>query len=158
MSRTLIIVLLAAITSTSAWADGTATQSVTVDVDVVNELEATGTVLLTIASATAGSDLNAEVDSTTADLLWTTNDVSRKITVASDLTTPMFHLSVLAEDVSGGTAAAEVEFADATAQDLVTGVATNVGGCGLKYSAVASAADGVGTDSHTLTFTIASSL
>ena len=128
--------------------------TVTVTVNAINELAIIGgNVTLTINSATAGSDPDDQVDSTTADLDWTTNEASKKITVVSNLAAQSFTLKSVAQNVTGGTAASEVTVTD-TAADFVTGVATTLGGCDIQYTGSATAAQGTGSDVHTITYTI----
>ncbi len=129
--------------------------TVTVTVSAINELSIIGgNVTLAINSATAGSNPDDATDNTTCELAWTTNEASKKITVATSLAAPSFTLKVVAEHVSGGTAAAEVTLST-TAADFVTGVATTTGDCALSYTASATAAQGTGSDVHTVTYTIA---
>lgn len=126
---------------------------VTVTVSAINEISATGTLTLTIDSATAGSDPDSEEDGTTCDLAWTTNEASKKITVESSLASQSFTLQVVATGISGGTAASVVTLSD-TAANFVTAVATTIGGCDLTYTASATAAQGIGSDEHTILYTI----
>jgi len=126
------------------------------DVSVLN-----GDVDLTVSSASAGQ----QPTSTTNDvcrLQWTTlvMDDTKKITVQSSLATPSFMLKVSAVNVSAGdgTAAGQVTLST-TAEDLVTNIPAAVlvsdpGTCTLHYTASATAANGTGSDSHTITFTI----
>jgi hypothetical protein len=128
--------------------------TVTVTVTAINELSISGgNITLTINSATAGSEPDDATDSTTCDLLWTTNEASKKITAETDLAAPSFTLKVVAASVSGGTAAPEVTLST-TAEDFVTGVATTTGSCDLSYTASATAAQGTGSDVHTVLYTI----
>ena len=137
-----------------AIAANTADHTVTVTVEAINEAAITGGDLtLTINSATAGSEPDDAVDNTTCDLAWTTNEAAKKITVETDLAAPTFALKVLAQNVTGGTAAAEVTLST-TATNFVTGVATTTGGCDLQYTASATAAQGTGSDVHTVTYTL----
>jgi hypothetical protein len=128
--------------------------AVTVQVTAINELAVNGgNVTLTIDSATAGSEPDAVADATTCDLLWTTNEATRKITVETDLAAPNFALFVIAQNVSGGTAAPQVTVST-TAGDLVTGISETVGWCDLAFAAYATAAQGTGSDVHTIVYTI----
>jgi hypothetical protein len=130
-----------------------ANHQVTVTVNAINEAAiAGGNITLTISTATAGSDPD-NATNTTCTLAWTTNEASKKITVATSEAAPTFTLRVLATGVSGGTAAAQVTLST-TATDFVTGVATTTGGCTLSYTASATAAQGTGSDVHTITYTI----
>jgi predicted secreted protein len=138
----------------AAIAGSTDSHTVTVTVDAINEVAISGgNLTLTISTATAGSDPDNAADSTTCDLAWTTNEADKKITVATDLVTQKFTLKVVAENVTGGTATAEVTLST-TATNFVTGIATTTGGCDLAYTASATAAQGTGTDTHTVTYTI----
>ncbi len=132
----------------------TGNHTVTVTVSAVNELAISGgNITLTINSATAGSDLDEATDSTTCDLLWTTNEASKKITAETNLAAPNFVLKVTAANVSGGTAAAQVTLSTTTT-DFVTGVGSSSGSCDLSYVASATAAQGTGSDVHTVLYTL----
>ena len=136
------------------WAGNTANHTVTVTVSTINELSITGgNFTLTINAATAGSNPTDATDNTTTDLNWTTNVASKKITVATSLASPTFTLKVVAQTVSGGTAAAEVTLST-TAADFVTGISTTIGTCDLSYTAQATAAQGTGSDAHVVTYTL----
>jgi hypothetical protein len=126
---------------------------VTVTVSAVNEAAITGgNITLTINSATPGSDLDDATDATTS-LAWTTNEASKKITVTGDQASPTFTLKVEATGVTGGTSAGQLTVTN-SAQDFVTGVATTTGGATLSYTAQATAAQGTGSDVHTITYTL----
>ena len=146
---------LAALMMTStAYAANSATHAVTVTVAAINEVSVSGGALtLTINTATAGSNPDDATDSESHDLLWTTNEASKKITVETDLVSPTFTLAVNASSVSGGTSAGSIT-TTTTAQDFVTGVATTIGSCDLAYTASATAAEGTGSDAHTITYTL----
>jgi hypothetical protein len=145
------VALLAA--TSLAIAGSTANHTVTVTVSAINEVAITGgNITLTISTATAGSNPTDATDAT-CTLAWTTNETSKKITAATNLETQKFTLKVLATSVTGGTAASQVTLSD-TAQDFVTGIATTVGGCTLSYTASATAAQGTGSDVHTVTYTL----
>jgi hypothetical protein len=135
-------------------ASNTDNHTVTVQVNAINEVAISGgNITLTINTATAGSEPDDATDNTTCDLLWTTNQASKKITVATDQGSPTFTLKVVAQNVSGGTAASEVTLST-TATDFVTGVATTTGNCDLSYTASATASDGTGSEVHTVTYTL----
>jgi hypothetical protein len=137
-----------------SWASNTASHSVTVTVDAINELAITGgDIELTINAATAGSNPTS-VQNTACGLQWTTNEATKKITVETDQASPTFTLKALATSVSGGTAAAEATLSSTTPADIVTGVSTTLGNCTIRYSANATAAEGTGSDVHTVTYTI----
>ena len=148
-----LALMMAASTGMAVAADNDS-HAVTVTVSAINEVAITGgAVSLTINSATAGSEPDAVSDTATADLAWTTNETSKKITVETDLGSPSFSLSVTAGSVSGGTTAGAV-VVSSTPADFVTGIATTTGGCDLEYSASSTAADGTGSDAHTITYTM----
>jgi hypothetical protein len=128
--------------------------SVTVQVLAINEVAISGgNITLTINSATAGSNPDDAVDNSTCDLAWTTNELSKKISVATSNGAPNFTLKVVAQNIVGGVAAPEVTLST-TAEDFVTGIAMAVGNCDLQYTASATAAQGTGSDMHTVTYTI----
>lgn len=132
----------------------TADHTVTVTVEAINEAAITGgNLTLTINTATAGQEPDDAVDNTTCDLDWTTNQASKKITVETNLAAPTFTLKALAQNVNGGTAATEVTLST-TPTNFVTDVATTTGGCDLQYTASATAAQGTGSDVHTVTYTL----
>lgn len=152
-TRFLVVMAVVALAG-AAWAADNDSHTVTVQVNAVNELAISGgNLTLTINSATAGSELDDATDSTTCDLAWTTNQATRKITVATDLGSPDFTLKVVAQNVSGGTAASEVTLST-TAADFVTAVSQTTGSCDLAYTASATAAQGTGSDVHTVTYTV----
>jgi hypothetical protein len=150
----LVVVGLVFGASILAMAANTDNHTVTVQVQAINEAAISGgNITLTINTASAGSEPDDAVDNTTCDLAWTTNQATKKITAETDLAAPTFALKVLAQNVTGGTAAAEVTLST-TATDFVTGVATTTGGCDLQYTASATAAQGTGSDVHTVTYTL----
>ena len=137
----------------SALANGTASHTVTVIVQPINEVSLEGGDLtLTIDTAEAGNEPEAAIEGQ-ARLLWTTNQYDRKITVATDRNTSNFELMLEAVDVSGGTSTGAVRLAS-TPQDLIVGISTTVGSADLLYTATAGAADGIGREVHTVSFTI----
>lgn len=153
ISLLLIVGLLVLLSTSTVFSQ--ANHTVQVTVTAINQVAITGgNLTLTINSATGGSNPDDATDNTTCDLLWTTNDpVTQKITVATDLAAPVFTLTVEAQVVSGGTAAAAVTLST-TATDFVNTIDTTVGNCDLAYTASATAAQGTGSDSHTVTYTI----
>ncbi len=155
-ARLTMCVAFAAALASAAMAAQTASHTVTVQVNAINELGLTGgDITLTISTATAGQEPDPATN-TACTLAWTTNQADRKITVATNLASPTFTLKVLAQSVSGGSAAPEVTLTN-TATDFVTGVAKTIGGCTLGYTASATAAQGTGSDVHTVTYTLTNS-
>ena len=130
--------------------------TVTVTLTAINEVAITGgNITLTINTAVAGGEPSDAVDNTTCDLDWTTNEASKKITVVSNLSAAAqdFTLLVVAQSVTGGTAASEVTVDDSAA-DFVTAISTTTGGCDLQYTGQALISDGTGSDVHTITYTL----
>ena len=137
-----------------AFAADSDSHAVTVQVNAINELALSGgNITLTVNTATAGQEPDAAMDLTTCDLVWTTNESTKKITIETDLGAPQFSLLALAMNVTGGTAAPVVTVST-TAQDFVTGVTETVGSCDLGVGVIATAAQGTGTDVHTITYTL----
>ncbi len=137
-----------------AAADNEDSHNVTVNVEAINELAISGgNITLTINSANAGSQPIDATDNTMCDLKWTTNQTSKKITVATDNDSQNFTLKVAAQGVNGGTAASEV-ILDTSAQNFVTGISETLGICDLSYTASATASQGTGSDEHEVTYTL----
>ena len=137
-----------------AFAAYSASHTVAVQVNAINELALSGgNITLTVNTATAGQEPDYAADLTTCDLAWTTNESTKKITIETDLGAPQFSLLALAMNVTGGTAAPLVTVST-SAQDLVVRVTETVGSCDLAYGAIATAAQGTGTDVHTITCTL----
>ncbi len=135
--------------------DNNNTVTVTV-ATITNVAVSSGSVNLTMALAnvTAGQDLMGPVTNTATSLLWGINSSLKKITVKTNLAAPKYTLKLLAVSPTTGTAAAEVTLST-TAADFMTNVGRTSGTCTLQYSGYALASKGVGSDSHTITFTIA---
>ena len=159
MKRQLFIcaILMSLAMAGMALAADTDNHQVTVQVVAINEVGITGgNITLTINSATAGSQPTDDVDNTTCDLAWSTNQSSKKITVQTSLGSPNFNLKVIAQSVTGGTAGSEVTVGT-SAQDFVSSISTTVGSCDLQYTASATLSDGTGSDIHTITYTMTDS-
>ena len=150
---TLTVVLALGFTQ-AASAGTTVTHAVTVTVSAVNEVAISGgAITMTINAAVAGSEPTTVTDATKS-LSWTTNEATaRKITVVTDVITQKFTLKLTATGISGGTAASQLTITT-TAQSLVTAINKTTGTCTLSYAASATAAQGTGSDVHTLTYTI----
>jgi len=153
VSFTLCLVLFLGLTG-SALAASSDSHDVTVTVSAINEVAVSGgNITLTINTATAGSEPDAVTDSTSTDLAWTTNESTKKITVAAGAAITGATLKVTAANATGGTATGQVTVTD-TAQDFVTGISTTTGGCDLSYEASATASQGTSSNTHTITYTI----
>ena len=136
-------------------AGNTDNHTVTVTVSAINEVAvAGGNVTLTINTSTGGSEPDSQTDNSTATLNWTTNESTKKITVDTNLVTPTYTLTVEAINISGSTAAGVITLSGASAQNFITGISQTTGTCDLQYVASATAAQGTGSDAHTVTFTL----
>jgi hypothetical protein len=145
--------VLAAVLASAGAAGPSASHTVTVQVNAISELTlAGGDVTLTTGPPVAGREPDA-VANTDCALAWTSNQADMRITVATGLAAPTFVLKVVAQNVTGGTAAPEVTLSS-TPADLVTGVSRTPGGCTLRYTAWATTAQGIGSDVHTVTYTL----
>jgi hypothetical protein len=161
MQRAIIImgaVLLAtAVTSVPARSQvfGTDNHTVTVQVAQITVIDLTvGAVGLTMANGTiiAGQDMMT-VQNQTSQLRWGTNSSGRKITVRTSLAVPLFQLNLQAVNPTRGTAAPEITLSTVS-QDLLLNVGRSMGSCYLRYTGIALASKGIGTDNHVITFTV----
>lgn len=130
---------------------------VTVTVVEINEIAVIGGgITLTINSAVAGSEPTPVTD-TTCDLCWTTNGTGKKITVKTNQGSPTFTLTVLPTSISalgGGTAVGAPVTLSTTDIDFITAISIVAASCDLEYTASATAAQGTGSEVHTVTYTI----
>jgi len=141
----------------SAQVYGTDSHNVTVTVATVNIVQVSaGTATLTLSSAavTAGVDLMGPVTNSATSLLWGFNSSLRKVTVQTNLVAPKYILSVLAVAPTQGTASPEVTLSTAAA-DFLINTGRSSGSCTIQYTGYALASAGSGTDTHTITFTVA---
>jgi len=92
-------------------------------------------------------------------LVWITNGDNKKITVASNNPMPRFVVKMVALDIpsEAGTPAPEVVLSDNTTKDLVVGISKASGKCKIKLTASAQISDGIGTETHIITYTITGS-
>lgn len=138
----------------SAASAQTATQTVTFQVDAINQIAFSGSPSLVINTATAGVDPSAA----TAAATWavTTNQTGAKVTASIGSAMPAgVSLTVNLAPPTGATSAG-AQALSTTAVDLVTGL-TKVaqGTLGVTYSLTATAAAGVvSSTSRTVTYTI----
>lgn len=132
-----------------------ATQDVTIDVQAINVLAvSSGTVSLTINSATAGSQPDSDTDNSTSYDV-TTNEAARKIVGSLDLAyTGSVSLAVSLAAPTGGTSAGSVTLTT-TNQDLVSGFG-NLAETGhqITYVASSTVTDAPSNQTNTVTFTI----
>jgi hypothetical protein len=109
---------------------------------------------ITGAGTPAGEDLLTTTDQSSS-LLWGTNGSNRKITVVTNLSAPLFTLKALALNPTAGTPGPEATLST-TAFDFLRNIGRSTGSSTIRYTGVASATQGTGTDSHVITFTVQS--
>lgn len=134
----------------------TATQTVTFQVDAINQVGVSGSPSLTVNSATPGS-APTQVSSTGHTWAVTTNQTNAKITasIASNMPSGLTLQATLGVGATGATSTG-AKTLSTVAQDLVTGLTkVNATGLTLGYTLDATAAAGVVTSaSRVVTFTI----
>ena len=132
-----------------------ASHTVTVVVQPVSLIQVNvGTINLNMtgANAIAGQD-QMSVSDQSCTLLWGTNSSLQKISISTNLATPLFTIKV--EALSPSTGNANPEFTlSSIAQDLILDIGRSSGSSNIRYTGVALASQGTGTDSHVITFTI----
>ena len=146
--------MLTVIASTAAFAQ-TATQTVTFQVDAINQISVAGVVSLDINSAVAGS-APTSVSSSASSWAVTTNQTGAKITGSIGVAMPA-GVTLSANLVApAGATSAGLKPLTTVAVDLVTTITKlNAGALGLTYQLDATAAAGVVTSSTRLvTYTI----
>jgi hypothetical protein len=137
--------------------DASTTQTLTLQVTETNRIDVSQrslTMVINQASLETGNPVEATDDN--GNLIWITNGENKKITVASNNAAPRFLVKVQALDITGstGVAAPEITLKDNTVQDLVMGVTRSWGKCKIRFMASAKVSDGVGTETHLITYTI----
>jgi hypothetical protein len=141
----------------TAFAGTTDTQTVTYEVQAINEIGVSGNPgALTISTATAGSAPDSVSDASTTWAV-TTNESTKKITAAINTAMPTgLTLTVNLGAPTGGTSAGAVTLGS-TAADVVTSISTlNESSLGVTYQLSATSAAGVVASANkTVTFTIA---
>jgi len=139
-----------------AMASNIATQTVTYEVQAINEISVSGNpAALIVNAAVAGSAPTAVSNSSTTYAI-TTNQTTRKITGAINTAMPSgLTLTVTLAAPTGGSSAGAVTLT-AVAADLVTGISTlNESGSIITYNLSATSAAGVVTsDTRTVTLTL----
>lgn len=147
----LLTIMAAAIASAQ-----TATQTVTFQVDAINQVGVTGSPSLAVNTAVPGS---APTQVTSSGHSWavTTNQTGAKITasIPSNMPTGLTLQAILGVGATGATSAG-AKTLSTTAQDMVTGLTkVNATGLTLSYTLDATAAAGVVTSSsRVVTFTV----
>ncbi len=112
---------------------------------------------ITGVGVVAGVDPMTVTNQTTS-LLWGANTSTAKISVKTSLAVQKYTLQVQAININGVPSSsgitAPVVTVLTTGKDFLTGIGLKRGTCNLLYTGIAHAVDGVGSDSHTVTFTI----
>jgi hypothetical protein len=142
---------------TNAYSADNVTQTVTYEVQAINEITVSGNPgALVISAATAGSEPDAATDATTSYSV-TTNGANKVITGSIDTAMPSnTTLGVTLTAPTGGSSTGLVTLS-MTAQNLVTGISTLAeGGLTISYEFAATAAAGViASATKTVTLTVA---
>lgn len=151
----ILTVALAAV-SGPALGSSSSTQTVTYEVQAINEISVSGNPApLIVSAATAGSQPNSVTDATTTYAV-TTNESNKKITGAIDTAMPSgVTLTVNLAAPTGANSAGAVTLT-ALAADLVTGISTLAeSGLTITYTLSATVTAGVVASANkTVTFTI----
>jgi hypothetical protein len=129
--------------------------TVTVQVPEITALQ-----VMTLTLALNVSAINAQpgideitVTDRSSQLLWGINGSGKKITASTSIAAPIFRLKLVALNPTRGAPAPEMTLST-TPSDFLLNVGRSAGSCILGYTGVALASQGVGTDSHVVTFTV----
>ena len=154
LSSILISGMFVAVAATSAAAQ-TATQTVTFQVDAVNQVGVTGSPTMAITAAVAG---NAPTSVTSAGNTWavTTNQSTAKITASIGSNMPAGVTLSCNLGAPAGASSAGLKSLSTAAVDVVTGITKlNASGLSLTYQLDATSAAGVITSTtRVVTYTI----
>ena len=151
----LLLTVLAA--SSMCAQDATTNQVVMLQVKELNKIDLIGGPLTLVIGGSGGNSVQSgTATDVSTKLLWTSNASNRKIAVASNIASPRFVLRIQAEQLSPGAGVAEPEvtLTNGEPHDLILGVQRAAGSCTLKFTAAAGPEEGVGTESHLITYTI----
>ncbi len=140
--------------------ESSTSQTLTLQVFETNRIDVSQravTMVINQASLETGNPVEAVNED--GNLTWITNGDNKKITVASNNAAPRFLVKVHALDITGSTgiAAPEITLNDNTTRDLVVGVTRSFGKCKIRFVASAKVSDGIGTETHVITYTITGS-
>ena len=154
MTKKILAAVLVALIATKASAQ-TANQTVTIQVDAINQIAFAGAPSLVVTTATAGSPPSA---ATSAVATWavTTNQSGAKITAAVNSALPAGLTLSANLAAPGGASSTGLTALSTTAADVVTGI-TKVaqGSLGVTYQLDATVAAGVvASTTRTVTYTI----
>jgi len=154
-SRTMIMSGLLVIAAAASAAAQTATQTVTLQVDAINQVAVTGTPSMTITAAVAGG---APTSVTSSGNTWavTTNQTGAKITASIGSAMPSGVTLSANLAAPSGASSAGLQALGTAAVDVVTGITKqNATGLSLSYQLDATAAAGVvASTTRVVTFTI----
>lgn len=151
----LVVVFLACAPAASSQVYGTDTHSISVQVSPITVIAIQGSAValsITNANLTAGVDAMT-VEDRSSRLLWGTNSSARKITAQTSLLAPLFELRLVALSPTRGTPGPEM-LLGGTPQNLMLDIGRSQGSCTLRYIGTAFASQGIGSDNHTITFTV----
>jgi len=152
---------LGALTALPVFAqDASTSQTLTLQVFETNRIDVSQravSMVINQASLETGSPVEAVNED--GSLTWLTNGDNKKITVATNNAAPRFLVKVHALDITGstGVAAPEITLNDNTNRDLVMGVTRSYGKCKIRFVASAKVSDGIGSETHVITYTITGS-
>ena len=137
--------------------DASANQTLTLQVFEANKIDISQralTLVINQASLETGNPVEAVNED--GNLIWLTNGENKKIAVATNNAAPRFLVKVHALDITGstGVAAPEITLNDNTTKDLIVGVTRSWGKCKIRFVASSRVSDGVGTETHVITYTI----
>lgn len=157
----LIVLACVLVVLPAMYAQGSSTKQVlTLQVLELNKIDLLGNSLTLIIDNLESQSLEkAHAINASMTLFWTTNGEGKKITVASNTASPRFALKVVAQNVTPGIglAAPEVKFSDNGTRDFIVGLGRSAGKCVIRFAASARPEEGVGADTHVVTFTITGS-
>lgn len=151
-----VVLMSTALTYNEAFGQfGVSSHTITVQVQQITGVQvnvASISLAITGTNAVAGQDIMTTSDQSST-LLWGINGGTKKITVNTNVAAPLFALKIEALSPTQGTAAPEVTLTTAPS-DFLLNVGRSSGSCTLRYTGVALASQGTGTDAHTVTFTV----
>lgn len=151
-----VCICLVLLTSSLAYAGNTAQQTVTFEVQAIDEISVSGNpAALIVSTATAGSEPDAVTNNATTYAV-TTNGTNMKITGDLDVAMPAnTTLQVNLTAPTGGSSSGAVTLS-ASAGDLVTGITQKAeSGLTITYTLSATVSAGiVASDSRTVTLTL----
>ena len=156
-----IAAALGLLTVSSAFGqESSISQTLTLQVFETNRIDISQrAVMMVINQASLETGSPVEAVNEDGSLTWITNGDNKKITVASNNAAPRFLVKMQALDITGstGVAAPEIRLNDNTTKDLVMGVTRSSGKCKIRFTASSKVSDGIGTDTHVITYTITGS-